>query len=244
MNKLILLIALICLTLSCGKTEADSFQTLLGSEKSLFIERANKHFNNFLEHNFDGNSDFERTINFLTYLDTVQHPKTDWKLDLKTAQELLINYEHSKFRQDFMLYNHETYDTVIYLSSSMNSWDSVPVTDTHSLEMNFVEEFSFVDNVDSLAKARALERSDSSLEYNTFGRYHYALKKYYTTDSTVYQYVKAKESFPRMSHAILVAGLKENLLKQHYLTDGDRLILLCEFYLPFLQIQVQENSFA
>lgn len=197
MKRTTQILTLIIILTSCQTDKKDNFVTFIGQEKAQVIAKAITHFNDFLMENFEGKNDYEKTLNFLTYLDTTSKFKLNWTLDLNTAKDIISTYESSGLRNDFKLYGFEKYDSIFVYDIER---DTFPITDTSYLETIKIdleeEELIPIDGSDTESiKARIAEidlesqrRWDSTLHYNIYGRYQFELKKYYRDDSTVYNY--------------------------------------------------------
>lgn len=234
---------------SCQVHNEDNFDRFIGQEKVQVIKQANSHFNDFLKRNFEGQTNLERTILFLTYLDTTSDFKPTWTLNLKSAKKIIYAYESSSLRNDFELYGYEEYDSIFAYDIDQ---DSSFISDTlpfGTLEIELEEE-EFIpvagsDTVGMKARLAEIERErqkrwDSTMHYNRFGRYQFGLKKYFQSDSFVCSYLKGMDAIGgNISPAILAGGLKKELEFRQELTEGTRLIILFELYLPYLRKEIK-----
>lgn len=229
---------------SCQSNKEDNFNTFIGSEKSQVIELSNDHFNNFLEVNFKGESDLERTIQFLDYIATSTDFRPNWKIDLTSAKDILEKYEVSGLRKDFELYGYEKPDSVFYYDMDM---DTSSILDSSTLETIDIEleeeEMIPISGRDSGELMRIEEEQkrkwDSTLNFHIYGRYIFGLKKFYSKDSIVLGYINYRDFAYNAPLGILASGLKKELENRQELTEGTRLIILFEFYLPYLRNEIK-----
>lgn len=238
-------ILLVLITLnSCNSSDEDNFKGFIGQEKAQIIERANIHFDDFLEENFNGRNELERTINFLNFIDTASNFKPNWKVDFEAAKEILEKYESSGLRKDFELYGSEKYDSIYVYDIYEDTFSITETSATHKLELE--DEMIPINGIDSAELVQFGNEQkriwDTSYHYNRFGRFQFALSRYYSKDSVILSYLDYKAFTQSSSKKMLASGLKKVLEKHQTLSYGTRLIILFEIYLPYLRSEVQINT--
>lgn len=251
MKTTIQILALLILFTACQSVKEDNLHTFLGEEKAQVIERANNHYSEFLEQNFDGKNDLERTIGFLAYFDTTSDFKPNWTVDLKAARNLISSYENTSLRKDFERYGHEQLDSLFFYDSEQDSFSIAAFSQLEMIELELEEEevipVKGSDTTGMKAQLRAMEsaqqkRLGSSLFYNLCGRYQFGLKKYFPDDSIVFNYISSKEVVGNIPNYLLAGWLKKELEKHERLTEGTRLIILFELYLPYLRHELRKTA--
>jgi hypothetical protein len=124
--------------------------------------------------------------------------------------------EESGLRKEFWIYGYEEYTPFYYHQILIDSIKKTSPDTSLAIDSNKLRELynnsdleiiPIMNSTDSVEGMTYKEWSDSSLSFNRNGKFIYALEKFSNNDSTIIEYLDAKEAVGNISPSLISSGL-------------------------------------
>jgi hypothetical protein len=243
----ILTIVIFCCCQNKKNDELNQFRKFLGKQESKAFDNLVKSYEIFLSKNMIGDTEGEKTYNFLNYFISEENinTKPNWIYETKKNREIIHQMDISGIRQEIYLYQNEKYklkfDIKEFIPIEKDTFGIITEEDWKKL----IEEEIEIDLLDSISKKLIEERIEinrienekafaSHPYFNIEGKFLYGLAKHNAGDSIVFNYAKSKYKVGDIANIVIASFLLENNTKKEFEKKMRKYIIVADLYMPLV----------
>jgi hypothetical protein len=245
---IILTIVIFCCCQNKKNEEFIQFRIFLGKQESKALDNLVKSYEIFLSKNMIGDTEGEKTHNFLNYFVFEENINTlpNWIYETKKNREIIHQMDISGIRQEIYLYNNENYKLKFDIKEFIPiEKDTFVSSITEEDWKKLLEEETEINFPDSISKKIIEERIEverieneiafaSHPYFNIEGKFLYGLAKHNAGDSLVFNYAKSKYKVDDIANIVIASFLLENSTNKEFEKKMRKYIIVADLYMPLV----------
>lgn len=238
--SIVLIICFLIVNCSGKDQRFNTFNEILGVEKTSALDRLVSSFQEFLEINYPEDDLGEKTRMFLFEMERLDN--TNWEFEKKKNKDVINLIETSGLRKEMYIYLSEDYKGKYDIYDIFNSPydDDTTVFELGELHLEDIEEELIPIN-DSANSRVKTEINIDYTKFNINGDYLYALAKAYSQDTFILEYIDMKLNVGDISHSLVSGGFLSNYNNVELELPIVQRLIAVEIYYPMLSYIIEND---